>query len=815
MSGANLTNNLPPRIYGNNKIRFFQAMNRQQLLSACIAGLIFLFPFHIFAQTQTLKGQVLDKNVRYELIGATVQIAPADAALASPTGVITDAAGRFRFHQLPVGKYTVLVTYIGYRNVVLNNVTLDAGKETELVIEMEETVLEQEEVVIKATVDKEKPLNDFSLVSARTFSVEETRRFAAAVNDPARMATSFAGVVSANDGNNIIVIRGNSPNGMLWRMEGVDIPNPNHFSSVGNSGGGISILSSQLLSNSDFSTGAFAAEYGNALSGVFDLRLRKGNSDRREFTFQAGVLGMDVAAEGPMGNGKHAGSYLVNYRYSTLSLLGKMGVPLGDAITNFQDLSFNIWQSAGKFGSFSLFGLGGLSKQSLNGAADSMAWNDNLQKRYPFVFLANTGVVGLTHSKIWGANTHLRTAFVWSGTENGLDAEEYLLPDYRLRLNFNSRTQQTRGTISTVLSHKFNARHYLRSGVYVNLLDFKLQQSQYDVESERLQEQLKHKGKTETIQAFSQWQYRPTDRLTFNLGVHTLAMLLNNKVSLEPRAAIRYAHSAKQSFSLGYGLHAQVAPIGTYFVKNEQGEWLNPELDMSKAQHFVLGYDFFPRKKWHFKSELYYQHLYNVPVDKKEANSYSLLNQFDGIVWRNLENTGLGRNYGLELTGEQFLHQGLYWMSTLSLFRSEYRGSDQVWRNTRYDSRYAATITAGKEWGWNRRGKNRTFGLNFKMISTGGHRDTPIDLAASERKGETVYFEDQAFELVMPAYFRADIGVRLKRNYRRLTTTLSLDIQNVSNRQNIGGRFYNAQTKAVETWYQAPLIPVLAYRLDF
>ena len=332
-------------------------MQHLKYLLALLASLILLCPFKLFGQTQNLKGQVIDKGVRFELIGATVRVAPSNNPNASPVGAITDTDGRFRLSNLPLGKYTVLVTYLGYRNAVLTNVTLDSGKETDLLIEMEETVLTQEEVVIKATVDKEKPLNDLSLVSTRTFSVEETRRFAAAVNDPARMATSYAGVVSADDGNNHIVIRGNSPNGLLWRMEGVDIPNPNHFSSIGTSGGGISILSAQLLSNSDFSTGAFAAEYGNALSGVFDLKLRKGNSDRREFTIQAGVLGLDVAAEGPFRRGKNDGSYLINYRYSTLSLVGKLGVPLGDAVTNCQDLSFNLWQSAGKAGTFSLFGL--------------------------------------------------------------------------------------------------------------------------------------------------------------------------------------------------------------------------------------------------------------------------------------------------------------------------------------------------------------------------------------------------------------------------------------------------------------------------
>lgn len=796
-------------------------MQYLKYLLALLASLLFLCPFKSFGQTQTLKGQVIDKNVRFELIGATIRVAPSENPNAAPIGAITDANGRFRLTSLPLGKYTVLVTYLGYKNAVLSNITLNSGKETELLIELEEAVLEQKEVVITATIDKEKPLNDLSLVSTRTFSVEETRRFAAAVNDPARMVTSYAGVVAADDGNNHIVIRGNAPNGLLWRMEGVDIPNPNHFSSVGTSGGGISILSSQLLSNSDFSTGAFAAEYGNALSGVFDLKLRKGNSDRREFTIQAGVLGLDLAAEGPLqrqklgGTTSGNGSYLVNYRYSTLSLIGKLGVPLGDAVTNFQDLSFNIWKSAGKFGAFSLFGLGGLSKQTLAGSPDTASWAENLDKQYPYVFLANTGVMGMTHSKIWGSSTFLKTALVFSGTENGLEANEYLLPDYSLRRSFENNSRQTKGTLSTVLNHKFSAKHHLRSGVYVNLLRYDLKQSLFNEENNRLEEQLKQSGNSQTVQAFAQWQYRPTDRVTFNLGAHSVAMLLNQKVSLEPRAALKYAPSRKQSYSLGYGLHSQVMPLEVYFLKDGDNRLVNKDLDLSKAHHFVLAYDFFPKKNLHFKSELYYQHLFNIPVDQDKSSAFSMLNVFGGVEYHDLKNTGLGRNYGLELTGEQFLTKGLYWMLSVSLYRAQYQGSDEIWRNGRFDSRYSSSFTGGKEWNWNRRGKNRTFGVNIKLISTGGQLDTPIDLAASRLKGETVYFEDQAFTDRLPAYFRVDAGFRLKRNYRHLTTTLSLDLQNASNRENLGGRFFNAKTSEIEDWHQAPLIPVLAYRLEF
>jgi len=783
-------------------------------LLALAVSLLFLCPFSLLAQTQNLKGQVIDKGVRFELIGATVQVAPSNSETTMIQGAVTDANGRFRIPNLPLGKYTVLITYLGYRNAVLTNITLDSGKETDLLVEMEESVMEQKEVVIKATIDKEKPINDFSLVSARTFSVEETRRFAAAVNDPGRMATSYAGVVSADDGNNTIVIRGNAPNGLLWRMEGVDIPNPNHFSSVGTSGGGISILSSQLLANSDFSTGAFAAEYGNALSGVFDLKLRKGNLDRREFTVQAGVLGLDLAAEGPLG-ADHSGSYLVNYRYSTLSILAKLGVPIGDGVTDFQDLSFNIWKSAGNLGSFSIFGLAGLSKQYVHGVPDSSVWRESLGKKYPYDFLANTGVAGLTHSKTWGSNTFLKTVLVFSGTENGYEGNRYLLPDYALRRDDESNSQQTKGTLSTVLSHKFNAKHYLRAGAYLNLLGYNFRQSSFDPEQNKLVEQLKHKGNSETLNAFVQWQYRPTDRVTFNMGLHSLTMLLNNKASIEPRASLRYALDEQHTFSIGYGLHSQVMPLGVYFVKGLDGQLLNPELELSKAHHLVLAYDYLPRKNLRLKTELYYQHLFDIPVDADEANAFSMLNELGGIVWRRLENTGLGRNYGLELTAEQFLTHGFYGLFSASIFRSEYQGSDQQWRSTRFDNRFATSLTAGKEWNWNRKSKMRTFGLNLKLLASGGQMDTPIDLEASKTQGETVYLENLAFSKRLPAYFRLDTGVRLKRNYRRLTTTLSLDIQNVTNRQNIGGQEFDVEVGEIKTWYQAPLIPILAYRLEF
>ncbi|MCB9355248.1 MAG: TonB-dependent receptor [Lewinellaceae bacterium] len=760
--------------------------------------------------TQTVKGIVLDKAVKTPLIGATVTLLDSDP----PVGAVSDAEGRFRLPEVSVGRRTLRVRYLGYKEAVISNVIVNSGKETDLVIELEEDLLAAREVVVLAKAEKQKPLNELSTVSARTFSVEETQRFAVAVNDPARMASAYAGVVTAEDGNNIIVIRGNAPNGLLWRMEGVDIPNPNHFSSVGSSGGGISILSAQLLSNSDFLTGAFAAEYGNALSGVFDLRLRKGNSEKREYTIQAGVLGLDAAVEGPMRFGTRTGSYLVNYRYSTLSILGKLGVNIGDAQTDFQDLSFNFWMPAGKWGQFTLFGLGGLSKQRYDGLADSLQWEDDISKQYAWDFTANTGVLGLMHSIVWGDNTFLKTVVAASGTRNGDRTEEFQ-NDYSLRRLFDGSYGQSKITASSVLTHKFSPRHLLRTGGYVNFLRFNFKQHEWDDDAERLEEQIHNSGTATSADLFAQWQYRATERLTMNAGLHAIYFFLNKTHSLEPRAALKYAFNERQALSLGYGLHGQMQPLGVYFVEGADGSQPNRALGFTRAHHLVLSYDQLLDGNWHLKPELYYQALFDAPVSRDTLDAFSMLNVFDGFEGEIVANRGAGRNYGVELTAEKFLTDGFYFLLSASLFRSEYRGSDGVWRNTRFDTRFANSLVAGKEWNWNRGRKNRSFGVNVKMTWTGGHRESPIDLTASIEQGKTVRDETRAFEERMPNYFRFDAGLRLKRNYEHLTTTLSIDVQNATNRENVFGRYFDERSGAIKYFYQSPLIPILSYRLEF
>ncbi|HNW52531.1 MAG TPA: carboxypeptidase-like regulatory domain-containing protein, partial [Prolixibacteraceae bacterium] len=375
--------------------------------------LLLLITQNVFSQkiTQTVKGEITDIETKTPLIGATVAVLGTNPLL----GTSTDVNGKFKIPNVPVGRYNVQINYIGYDPVIVSEVLVSSGKETILNSGMKQSVSQVDEVTIKAHSNKDKPLNTMASISAKTFTVEETRRYAGGLDDPARMASAFAGVSVGNIQDNAIIIRGNSPKGLSWRLEGVEIPNPNHFAGGNVAGGGVvTIFSGQLMSTSDFFTGAFPAEYGNALAGVFDMKLRNGNSDKRESTFQVGLLGIDFASEGPFCKGKNA-SYLFNYRYSTFGLVKKLNILPDDVsqIPQYQDLSFKLNFPTKKFGTFSLWGIGGMDDNQEQNDRDSTKWETNWDKIY-YDWDLNMGAIGLTHKIILGKKTYMNSTLAAS-----------------------------------------------------------------------------------------------------------------------------------------------------------------------------------------------------------------------------------------------------------------------------------------------------------------------------------------------------------------------------------------------------------------
>lgn len=757
---------------------------------------------------QVLRGNIFDQALQQPISNATATIVELDKS------VVSDNNGYFRFNGLPLGTYTLMVTHAAYELFKTEGVIINAGKETVLQVPLTTKVKEETAVVVKAGSRRNLPNNTMSLVSARAFSVEETQKYAAAVNDPLRMAMAFPGVMAVDDGNNQIIIRGNSPSGMLWRMEGMDIPNPNHFGNAGASGGGISILSSQLLSNSDFVTGAFAAEYGNALSGVFDLKLRKGNNEKREYAVQAGILGLNVAAEGPFAK-HYKGSYLVNYRYSTLNLLNKLGITPGEGATNFQDLSYNISLPTNRIGTFSLFGFGGLSDDQDPATIDSLKWESKAD-RYQSDFISNTLYNGITHSISLGGKARLQSGIGYSVVKNAYN--EYLVDDdYELQDNIQVKYYTRKLNLSSTLHYRFNSKLYLRTGLNVTRHGFNYLQRTPDNEGDPLEIRIDQAGHTYSQQLFAQAQYRFASRWTFNAGAHYLRLSFNKAQAIDPRFSLQWQPNRNNTLAFAYGLHSQMQALGVYFAQDgdNPGEnvYLNRELDFSRAHHYVLSYNRRLTEAWKLKTELYYQHLFNIPVSTEAGSTFSVLNNIDDFPSDPMVNKGKGRNYGVEISAERYLRSQFYFLFSQSLYQSKYTALDGVERNTRFNGNYITTIVTGRDFESFK--GTKVFGINLKAIIAGGQRNTPIDEEASRNAGYTVWDEANAFSKQNASYFRTDLRFSMKWNRRKHTSTLSLDIQNLTNRLNVFNQWYDSEKGSVQTNYQNGLIPVLNWKLEF
>lgn len=764
------------------------------LMAGAMSALAFAQP------AQTVKGRVVDTESQQPVIGANVIVTSVTPII----GGVTDTDGNFRIEKVPVGRHSFKITSIGYDDAFVQEINVGSGKEVELNIKLTESFRALNELVVKAQKENGAPLNDMVSVSGRSFTVDQTKRFAASVNDPARMAMSFAGVAATDDGSNQLIIRGNSPKGMLWRMEGVEIPNPNHFAQEGASGGGISALSANVLGNSDFLTGAFPAEYGNATSGVFDLKLRKGNNEKREYAMQAGILGLDFAAEGPIGS-KGGASYLANYRYSTLSVLNKIGVNLnGDASIDFQDGAFKVYIPYDDKVVVSVWGLGGISTSKVD--------DDDFKEK----FKSNRGMVGVNYLRYINSKSYMESIVSYSATSQTGD-----FYDKNIDATYQQKFVNQALRLSSLYNYKLNARNTVRLGVIINHLDFNL----YDKDNEDgpYEINVDRKGNTQLFQAYAQWKSRLTPTVTVNAGLHGMLLALNNRYSIEPRVGVRWAVAPRSTISFGAGLHSKTESISTYFaqvkVSDNKTDLLNKNLKLTKSAHFVAGYEFRPSASWRVLAETYYQHHYNIPIGPANTTTpyllhNSQLNEISGFVSDSLTSDGKGRSYGLELTVEKSLTAGIYLMSTTSLYQSKYTGRDGIERDSRFNGKYVQNFLAGKEW---RVGKSKTniFAANIKLLAAGGNRTTPIDLEKSREKGRTERDWSRSYSEQLPSYFRSDLRVSYTKNKRRTTSTISLDIQNVTNRLNAFDRYYNKKEDRVKLITQTGMLPILNYRLEF
>lgn len=749
-----------------------------------VCGALLLATVAVQAQA-TLRGSVRDADNGQVLTGATVYL---------PTirkGVDTDSAGLFRFVDLPPGRYPIEISYLGYQQLTLNEILVSSGKEQVLDVLLQEAATSLTAVTVKASRE---PRNNAS-PNILNLSQEETLRFPATFNDPARLSTAYAGVSSANDQANHLIIRGQSPLGMNWRLQGLEIVNPNHTANAGTftdrstlSGGGVNAVSAQLLQEANFYLGAAPAEMGNATTALLDMRLRKGNNEQQEYTLQAGLIGVDLAAEGPIKTG--GSSYLINYRYSFTGLLSDLGVPLGNEDIRFQDLSFHLNFPGRNGGAVSVFGLLGRSSNEFM-QPDSSEWESEKDLYNTIDFNSEMATLGLRWTQPQGDNGRWEMAAAWSGVQHQRLA---IAPDLRNREWDDLRQEKT----SLQLSYRrkllpFGSITLGVEGLYVD----QAVEREFPFGSEGIA------GRSSdgiVVSPYVDWRYQ-IKRLSLNLGWRLSNWLdwLDESSYSEPRIAAAYLLNKKNTLG------------ADYVVTTQAPSPYEPALRPRRSQLYSAYWNRQLKDNRKISIQVYEQALSQITG----VGANSAINQLEQIL-PETDATTNARTRGAELTLQQYATGGWWYVLGLSVFDARYEDEQGEWVKSRFAQDYSTALTLGKEWsGTDRQQQVNRFGFNVAFHYNGGLRAAPIDLMASQASRTTVFDYSNGFSEQLPAYFRTDLRIYYQKNRDKWSSMLSLDIQNVSGQQNTAYDYYDRYLQAVDRRYQLEFIPILSYRINF
>ena len=793
-----------------------------------------------FAQpTQTIRGRVVDADSRATLPGAMVRVMQADSLI---TGDVTDMDGNFRMEQVPVGRYHLTVTYLGYKPTSIPDVILTSAKEIVTDIELAESAVKMKEVVVTAT-QKGEALNEMSLVSARSFTINETERYAGSRGDPARMASNYAGVQGNDDSNNGIIVRGNAPYFMAWRLENIYIPNPNHFAVVGRSSGPVSMLNNKYLANSDFLTSAFPASYGNSIGSVFDLRMRSGNNEKHEASLQFGFMGAEVSAEGPISRSRRS-SYLVHYRYATVGLFQKLGVDIGtQSAPKYQDLAFKLNFPGKKNTNFSVFGVSGLSSaviaqskitdtskvdsyQSIPTDEDFRCGRSTVGANWGKSVSQNTylnihaaGILDYSANDVYNIHRHIEDSAFTNSAGMPATMGVFVLDSLTFERKYLDQFHRIEvgGYVSTKPAHGQAVRFGL--DVSTMLLDFYERTAMavlVNVPDSLIHERFDYHGWTVLAQPYIDYKRHLGEKVELLMGLHGMYLTLNGSKSIEPRVGMKWNVKDGQVITLGGGLHSQMQLPYYYLpqlVVGDDTALTNKNLDFFRSVHAVAGYSRFFGSQVRVKTEVYYQYLYNIPVQSRPT-SFSQLNEgedYTDFIPDSLVSQGTGRNMGIELTVERFFSKGYYFLVTGSLFDAKYRGSNGIEYNTAFNGRYVTNALVGKEFKWGKERKS-TIGISAKVTLAGGRRSTPLDTAASLAAKEAIYIDTLRNSIQLKDYFRTDARISYNLSAKKVAHEIGIDLVNLFDTHNALRRIYK-DGQIVEV-PQIGFLPVVYYRID-
>jgi hypothetical protein len=525
-----------------------------------------------------------------------------------------------------------------------------------------------------------------------------------------------------------------------------------------------------------------------------DMTLRPGSSDKMQYTAQASLIGLDLAAEGPLSKTKKS-SFLANYRYSTVGLLSNMGVDFGGESISFQDFSFHLNMPGSKGGNLSAFGFGGISSNDFNAKPED-EWEEE-KDRYTINYSGKVYGIGLVNQfKPGWMSVNVGMSFSGQDQERKSQSTPVSFPNVYSE-NYSTQRYLLSGFIKGV--RKIGKEGFIETGLRTNyknddMMVITISQSLIDNSTPN------YNGTVSGFlwQPYVAWS-QSVGQFNFGAGLRYVNFSYNNTSSLEPRASVSRTWNSNV-LTLSYSLSSQVQQSFIYVMEQ------NKNLNFTRSNQLALELKKRLPYDLNLVTSMYYHQLFDAPM----LSNYSLINQWDEYEKGNFVNDGKGRNYGVEAQVEKRFYSDVYFMAAGSVFQSEFSNGGE-YQNSRFNGKFTSSLLGGKEW----KKTNKSFGVHARVLYTGGLRQATIDETTSALAGHTVLDYTQGYAIQLPNYFRTDLRVSWRKNKPGYTRTLSVDIQNLTNQQNVAYQYYDTFLKKINTKYQVGIIPVLAYRIDF
>ena len=780
------------------------------------------------AAAETLRGTVRDAITGESLVGAAVRIVEL-----SSVGAIADMDGNYTIHLNRSGRYTVEASFIGYETSVLKEVLISGTKEVVIDIELRETANELAGAVVRPRINKMSTVNPNVLTGGVMLSMEEASRIAGGANDPARLMSAYAGISGDSDGSGISV-HGNAPERMQYRIEGVEVFTPNHYNDVWNAGYGlVSGLNANVIGNSDFFTSTFNANYANALSGIFDIKMRSGNNSKHENILQLGSAFEELTLEGPLAKNSKS-SYIVNYRYGFSALVDKMGlIDTQGAHLDLQDFSWKVNLPTAKAGTFSFFGLG-LYDSTYDGRVDLADMHSAYDASDSDGNMTQI-LAGMSHKIYFENKWTLRSTLAYNMQHIDMDVFYYGLqrdadnvisiplayeePEKKYLFS-RQRQNEDRILFNSELSKQIAPKWLAQFGVEYSHRFFNLNYRSVDylyADPSTMLTYTDMKDNTGLATAFTQHLFNLNGKLSVSAGITANYFLLSKDFSVEPRVSLKWQPDEKNTVSFGYGMHSMIEKLYAYFYRNDHGILVNKDLDLTKSHNLMASYAYQINDNLNVRVNAYLQYGFDTPVGVN-GSTYCVCNRYYAYTDEQLVGTGKTRNYGGDITLEHYMSHGFFGQANISLFKAEYRDNAKIWHNQLYDRGFMFKILGGKEWIFG----NKVLSVSAKYCLQGGLRYTPINVAAMRSNisagyidDTPVYYEDKAFSESFDPTGIVDFTISYKITGKKVSHTFAFEGLNILDTKAPLYQRFDLGTLDVRTDKSGISLPNVFYRLDF